>query len=257
MHKDTEEKRNINCGCCGYDTCRDMAVAIYNGINYKRNCVHYIRDRAYEEKDKAVALSDEVQKARDEMREKKLSLSEGIRENFDNLTESIGQIEETSADNAKQTAGIYDAMAEVDNFADNLKNVLTTIEGYLEKLESNNADVIAISSQTNLLALNASIEAARAGEAGRGFAVVAEQIKNLAENSKTTADDSNKNNKDIKETIEKLVIDSEKLSEIVDGVNMRAENLVASAEETTASIGTMRSISESVETTLSQILESD
>ncbi len=33
-------------------------------------------------------------------------------------------------------------------------------------METNNADVIAISSQTNLLALNASIEAARAGEAG-------------------------------------------------------------------------------------------
>ncbi len=257
MCKDTEEKRRINCGCCGYDTCRDMAIAIYNGINHLHNCVHYMSDRAYEEKDKAVALSDEVQRARSEMQEKKASLSEGIRENFDNLTESIGQIEDTSADNAKQTAGIYDAMTEVDNFATNLKEVLSTIESYLEKLEANNADVIAISSQTNLLALNASIEAARAGEAGRGFAVVAEQIKNLAENSKTTADDSNKNNNDIKETIEKLIVEAEKLSGIVDEVNQRAENLVASSEETTASIGTMRSISESVEQTLSQILESE
>ena len=257
MCKDTEEKRRINCGCCGYDTCRDMAIAIYNGINHLHNCVHYMRDRAYEEKDKAVALSDEVQRARSEMQEKKASLSEGIRENFDNLTESIGQIEDTSADNAKQTAGIYDAMTEVDNFATNLKEVLSTIESYLEKLEANNADVIAISSQTNLLALNASIEAARAGESGRGFAVVAEQIKNLAENSKTTADDSNKNNNDIKETIEKLIVEAEKLSGIVDEVNQRAENLVASSEETTASIGTMRSISESVEQTLSQILESE
>ncbi len=257
MEKNTEEKRNINCRCCGYSTCTEMARAIYNGINHKHNCVHYIKDRAYEEKDKAVALSEEVQQARDAMQEKKLSLSEGIRDNFDNLTESIGQIEQTSAENAQQTSGIYDAMTEVDGFAANLKNVLSTIEGYLEKLEANNSDVIAISSQTNLLALNASIEAARAGEAGRGFAVVAEQIKNLAEDSKTTADDSNKNNNDIRETIEKLVVETEKLSEIVDEVNQRAESLVASSEETTASIGTIRSISESVEETLSQILESE
>ncbi len=86
---------------------------------------------------------------------------------------------------------------------------------------------------------------------------MAEQIKNLAENSKTTADDSNKNNNDIRETIDKLIVEAEKLSGIVDEVNKRAESLVASSEETTASIGTMRSISENVEETLSQILESE
>jgi len=256
MRKDTEEKRHIDCGCCGYDTCKDMAVAIYNGFSHRRNCVHYIKDRAYEEKDKAMALANEVKQAHEDMNNKQASLGAGINKNFDSLLESIAQIKKASSDNVHQTNGISQSMAEVDSFAQNLKVVLANIEGYLEKLEANNADVIAISSQTNLLALNASIEAARAGEAGKGFTVVAEEIKTLAENSKTTADDSNKNNKDIKETISNLVREAEKLSTIVESVNTRAKNLVSSSEETASSIDNMQVLTGKVESSLKEVIES-
>ncbi len=255
LKKDTKEKRTIDCGCCGYESCRDMVVAIYNGFNHMHNCVHYIKDRAYEEKDKAVELSEEINRTQEEMRDKKSSLAQEIGDNFDTIRHSIGQIEETSNDNARQTEGISHEMAEVDNFATELKNVLNTIEMYLSKLEENNTAVIAISSQTNLLALNASIEAARAGEAGRGFAVVAEEIKKLAEDSKAAADDSNENNKDIKETIDRLISESGKLSEIVGRVNVRAENLVSSAEQTASSISLMNDVADNVESSLRQILE--
>lgn len=62
--------------------------------------------------------------------------------------------------------------------------------------------------QTNLLALNAAIEAARAGEYGRGFAVVAEEIRKLAENSKSDVESINQN----------LVMFTGKVSELVENI---------------------------------------
>ena len=57
----------------------------------------------------------------------------------------------------------------------------------VKQVNSFTNDILNIASQTNLLALNASIEAARAGEAGRGFAVVASEISQLAAASQEAA----------------------------------------------------------------------
>lgn len=92
----------------------------------------------------------------------------------------------------------------------------------VEKIKSLSDTILQISSQTNLLALNAAIEAARAGEAGKGFTVVAEEIRNLAENSKSTVEEIKKTVKIVFEAVNTLAETSKQIlvyieTKVVDG----------------------------------------
>lgn len=128
----------------------------------------------------------------------------------------------------------------------------------IEKINSLAASILDITDQTNLLALNAAIEAARAGEAGRGFAVVANEVRDLAEESASTAgniqsvvhqviasveDLSNNSSKLLKFIDENVLKDYQKLMETGEQYNQDADSVngfmlefSALAEELTSSI---------------------
>ncbi|MFE8699161.1 methyl-accepting chemotaxis protein [Cytobacillus sp. FJAT-54145] len=65
--------------------------------------------------------------------------------------------------------------------------LIQKLDQYTQEIGHITQMITSIADQTNLLALNASIEAARAGEHGRGFAVVAEEVRKLAEQSNSGA----------------------------------------------------------------------
>lgn len=231
MKKDTEAKRTINCGGCGYSNCKEMAMAIYNGFNYKDNCVHFIKDVALEEKVYNAQLVEDMEalNAHEKMQQEEMSVQ--IEEQFALLNDTITGMEENCNENATESNEILASILQVKEFTQNLGTALEKISTYLNNLEKNNSDVISIADQTNLLALNASIEAARAGEAGRGFSVVAEQIKVLAESSKSTASDSNQTKEDIGEAINVLLHHAADLSQVVGKVEAQMHNFVTSSDE--------------------------
>lgn len=86
----------------------------------------------------------------------------------------------------------------------------------VEQINELTGTILNIAGQTNLLALNASIEAARAGEAGRGFAVVADEIRNLADNSRDTANDIKTISNTVTSAVERLADNAESMLKFLD-----------------------------------------
>ncbi|MBY0118307.1 methyl-accepting chemotaxis protein [Paenibacillus xylanexedens] len=118
-------------------------------------------------------------------------------------TESIAVDGQQRIDNAvgkmssieQSFLSVQEAINEISKMSDQVINIADSMSG--------------IARQTNLLALNAGIEAARAGENGRGFAVVAAEIRNLADQSATSA-------KEITSILETVVAGVQSTVQVVD-----------------------------------------
>lgn len=186
----------------------------------------------------------DTDRAVDEMANGATMLAQETQSASENVIE-IGNMIDKVNDNTEELAKDADNMKELGENAENIlrqliagqKEMVTHIGVVNDKThEANKAAgkisevvnlITEIASQTNLLSLNASIEAARAGEAGRGFAVVAENIKQLAEQTTSSAADIQNIIHDLEQKSGETVEKTEAVNNIV---NKQSEDMKQTAD---------------------------
>lgn len=118
-----------------------------------------------------------------------------------------------------------------------LVNEINTVEDNLKSIVSALRDVSKIADQIRMIGLNATIEAARLGQTGKTIAVVAEEIRKLADTTKSTV----KSIDSIKEAIEKSV--SSTVHSANDTLNSSSEQ-AAAMEELSAAVQSSSGLAE-------------
>ncbi len=106
----------------------------------------------------------------------------------DNTVESTDKAVEAVETGMEIISGLKEKSEDINVANENVTRVSEELCEKIASAEEITRIIYNISTQTNLLALNASIEAARAGEAGRGFAVVANEIRKLADDTRSSID---------------------------------------------------------------------
>ncbi|WP_336822352.1 methyl-accepting chemotaxis protein [Sporosarcina sp. USHLN248] len=112
--------------------------------------------------------------------------------NNEQMLTSADTVNQLVVKGSEKIAQVSEQMTTIHTTINESSTIMEEMEKHSEEIQKITGLITDIAEQTNLLSLNAAIEAARAGEYGKGFAVVAEEVRHLAEQSKTSAADIGK-----------------------------------------------------------------
>lgn len=113
LGKVTQEDKEYNCHACGFNSCKEMAVAIARGLNLPENCIVHAKAAMGSAPSVSTDGSSEEFKA---ITAECLELSEKLKADIDNITSSTGMIDESTSATKERAATVKDLLRNVVTF---------------------------------------------------------------------------------------------------------------------------------------------
>ncbi|WP_210366685.1 globin-coupled sensor protein [Bacillus sp. REN3] len=165
-----------------------LVLEAYENENIREREAQYGRVKQ-EVKDKILLISEELLALSEQTN---ASVNVLVRDSHDvNKTVSVNngktiETKELADQGEKRMFTLSGHIGEIDHLTKQAEESINMLNQSLKQITEFVKLVHKIADQTNLLSLNSAIEAARAGEHGKGFAVVANEVRKLADQTKTS-----------------------------------------------------------------------
>lgn len=127
-----------------------------------------------------------------------------IAANADQVAEETSNAATAAEAGSETAAEAIEAIEQIERSVGELADLVASLDDRMDGVAESTDLIEDIAEQTNMLALNANIEAARAAHGGSGFAVVAEEVKSLA-------DETRSHSSAIEQTVAQTVEDVERV----------------------------------------------
>lgn len=219
LDKHTESEKNFNCHACGFNSCREMAIAIARGLNTPENCHEYMMQSIKHERERVHEINQRVLSMNNDL----MNVFQDLFENIEAVKRDAEQIQSESDKSSQEMSNVSTRMEELNDMNKQITDAMLAINQSVSKYNDMTQNVEKIAGKINLLSLNAAIEAARAGEAGRGFAVVASNIRELSDNSKASVGNAKESDEEVRAAIENV-------NQIIQNFDVTVQNLIVATD---------------------------